>query len=168
MSLKARLGPPARVVLPIAPLIAVGLQLLVFFVLTQRMTGRESGPEDFLPIGTTPLRATDDSNLSPIRVTLRSDAAGNLTQLAVGALNLGNDDAAFERLSREVLKLVQPGSPLTRDVEVEIDADYEVQYQHILRAVSHCTGRIDPQTGELVRYVEKIKFAPPHRPRREL
>ncbi len=167
MSLTQRLSPPARVVLPVAPLIAVGFQLLIFLVLSQRMTDRESRPEEFLPVGAAALRAIDDSNSTPIRVTLRSDAAGNLTQLAVGALNLGNDDAAFERLSQEVLKLAQAGSPLTRDVEVEIDADYEVPYQHILRAVSRCTGRVDPQTGELVRYVEKIKFAPPHRPRRE-
>ncbi len=169
MKFRLRHSAAAKLQLPIVPLMAVGFQLLMFLLLTQRTIRQEAGFEENLPTRVPSRRSADESNPPLIRVSLRSDAAGNLTQLALGSKSLGNDDAAFDRLSREILQLiVQPGNPLTQAVEVEIDADYEVQYQHILRAVSYCTGRVDPQTRQLVRYVEKIKFAPPHRPNREI
>ena len=59
----------------------------------------------------------------------------------------------------------RPGNPLTKDVEVEIDADYETQYKYVVKAISKCTGRYDPGTKQVTRYVEKIKFAPPHKPK---
>ena len=75
-------------------------------------------------------------------------------------------DAAFDRLNREILQIIgRPGNPLTKDVEVEIDADYEVHYSFVVKAISKCTGRMDAQTKQIARYVEKIKFAPPHKPK---
>lgn len=89
-------------------------------------------------------------------------------QLTFGGRNLGNDDAAFDRLNAEVLKvIVKPGNPLTKDIEVEIDADFNVRYEYTIRAVSKCTGRLDPQTKRVVRYIEKIKFKPSKRPEAE-
>ena len=62
----------------------------------------------------------------------------------------------------------RPGTPLARDQEVEIDADYNLDFEYSLRAMSACTGRleIDPETGMpgVVRYIENIKFTPPKRP----
>jgi hypothetical protein len=34
----------------------------------------------------------------------------------------------------------------------------------VIRAISKCTGRLDPQTKQMIRYVEKIKFSPPKQP----
>jgi CheY-like chemotaxis protein len=48
--------------------------------------------------------------------------------------------------------------------EVEIEADYHLNYEYVIRAVSACTGRFDENTQQIVRYVDKIKFAPPQRP----
>jgi hypothetical protein len=31
--------------------------------------------------------------------------------------------------------------------------------------VTECTGRLDPDGRQIARYVEKVKFAPPHKPR---
>ena len=62
----------------------------------------------------------------------------------------------------------RPGTPLAQKQEVEIDADYNLDYQYSLRAMSACTGRmeLDAKTGKpgVVRYVENIKFTPPKRP----
>jgi biopolymer transport protein ExbD len=110
--------------------------------------------------------AVPDVNLPDMKVGLHSDRDGNLTSLTFGAKNLGNDEAAFERLSQEVLAIIgRPGNPLTKDIEVEIDADFECQYRYVVKAISRCTGRFDPQTQKIARYVEKIKFAPPHKPK---
>ena len=50
------------------------------------------------------------------------------------------------------------------NLAVEIDPDFELNYQYVMSAISACTGMVDKQ-GRILRYVEKIKFAPP-RPRR--
>jgi hypothetical protein len=89
-----------------------------------------------------------------------------LTQLTLGSKNLGTDDAAFVCLNQEILRIIgRPGNPLTKDVEVEIDADFETHYHYVVKAISNCTGRLDPQTRQVARFVEKIKFAPPHLPK---
>ncbi len=52
---------------------------------------------------------------------------------------------------------------MTQDLQVEIAADYGLAYQHTLKAVSACTGRLEKTAdGEtkLVRYLEHIKLAP--------
>ena len=87
-------------------------------------------------------------------------------RLTLGSKNLGNDDLAFERLNKEILQIIgRPGNPLTKDIEVEIDADYETQYKYVVKAISKCTGQLDPGSNQVARYVEKIKVAPPHKPK---
>lgn len=69
-------------------------------------------------------------------------------------------------LNGEILKIIgRPGNPLAHDISVTIDADYECQYKYIVKAISRCTGRYDPTTQQVTRYVEKIKFAPAHLPK---
>jgi len=138
--------------------------LLIFFMLNLKIFTPESNYSVNMPISGP--SAQVDQHLPEIKVTLRSDRDGNLTEVALGSKNLGNTDAAFERLNREILAIIgRPGNPLTKEVEVEIDADYETQYKYVVRAISKCTGRFDPESKQIARYVEKIKFAPPHKPK---
>lgn len=161
----SKAAPSSKAEVPMAPMIDIVFQLLIFFMLNLKIIAPEGNFNINMPIGA-PSNQTSEPNLPDIKVGLRSDANGNLTQLTLGQKNLGNDDAAFSRLNSEILKIiVRPGNPLTKDVEVEIDADYELQYKYIIQAVSKCTGRYDPQTKQVVRYIEKIKFAPPHKPK---
>ncbi|MEK6257751.1 MAG: biopolymer transporter ExbD [Planctomycetota bacterium] len=159
---------PSIIRLPLVPLIDVMFLLLMFFVLHLKGISPERQFTVNLPSGP-PSSATatgSAASLPDIKVGLRSDRNGRLTQLTLGSKNLGNDDAAFDRLNREILQLIgRPGHPLTKDVEVEIDADYETHYRFVVKAISKCTGRMDPQTRQIARYVEKIKFAPPHKPK---
>jgi len=155
----------SKVEIPMAPMIDIVFQLLIFFMLNLKIIAPEGNFNINLPI-TAPSNAQQDVNLPDIKVGLRSDRDGNLTQLTLGGNNLGNDNAAFDRLNQEILKIIgRPGNPLTKDIEVEIDSDFECQYKYIVKAISRCTGRFDPQTQKVARYVEKIKFAPPHKPK---
>jgi biopolymer transport protein ExbD len=155
----------SKVEVPMAPMIDIVFQLLIFFMLNLKIIAPEGNFNINLPI-TAPSNAEQDVNLPDIKVGLRSDRDGNLTQLTLGGNNLGNDNAAFDRLNQEILKIIgRPGNPLTKDIEVEIDSDFECQYKYIVKAISRCTGRFDPQTQKVARYVEKIKFAPPHKPK---
>jgi biopolymer transport protein ExbD len=164
MKLVRKESAPTKVEIPMAPMIDIVFQLLIFFMLNLKIVAAEGNFDVNMPLGAP--GQPKDMALPDIKVGLRSDADGNLTQLTIGQRNLGNDDAAFDRLNAEILKIiVRPGNPLTKEIEVEIDADYELHYKYIIRAVSKCTGRLDSQTKQIVRYVEKIKFAPPRKPK---
>lgn len=153
----------SKVEVPMAPMIDIVFQLLIFFMLNLRMMAPEGDFNIHLPqkFGGHP-----DLVPSVIKVGLHSDTEGRLSQLTLGTRDLGNDDDAFERLNRAILQIVgQPGNPGANDVEVELDADYECRYEYTVKAISRCTGRIDPETGQMTRYVEKIKFAQPRKPK---
>lgn len=158
--------PPDKIKLPMAPMIDIVFLLLMFFMLNLKIVAPEGNFNMNLPISAPAQTQKADVNLPDIKVGLRSDREGLLTQLTLGSKNLGNDDAAFDRLNREILQIIgRSGNPLTKDVEVEIDADYETQYRYVVKAISKCTGRMDVQTKQIARYIEKIKFAPPHKPK---
>jgi biopolymer transport protein ExbD len=155
----------SKVDIPMAPMIDIVFQLLIFFMLNLKIIAPEGNFNINLPISA-PAVNQPDVNLPDIKVGLRSDRDGNLTQLTLGGNNLGNNEAAFERLNQEILKIIgRPGNPLTQEIQVELDADFECQYKYVVKAISRCTGRYDPQTDQIARYVEKIKFAPPHKPK---
>ncbi len=155
----------SKVEIPMAPMIDIVFQLLIFFMLNLKIVAPEGNFNINLPISA-PSNAPSDVNLPDIKVGLRSDRDGNLVQLTLGGNNLGNDNAAFDRLNAEILKIIgRPGNPLTKDIEVELDADFECQYKYVVKAISRCTGRFDQKTQSVTRYIEKIKFAPPHKPK---
>jgi hypothetical protein len=88
---------------------------------------------------------------------------GELAQLRMGQINLGSGDAAFKRLNGEILKIIgRPGNPYTEDIEVELDPDWNLQHEYLIKAISAVTGRIEGD--RVVRYIEKVKFAPPRQP----
>ncbi len=165
MKLRNRTTGPSKVEIPMAPLIDIVFLLLIFFMLNLKIVSPEGNFNINMPIGA-PTAAAAEQNLPDIKVSLRSDREGRLTEMTLGSKNLGNDDAAFERLNQEILTIIgRPGNPLTKEVEVEIDADYETQYKYVVKAISKCTGRFDPGSKQIARYVEKIKFSPPHKPK---
>lgn len=154
-------GGLSKVEIPMAPMIDIVFQLLIFFMLNLRISSPEGNFNVNMPIGAPSAPQEDKPIVPDIKVKLQADANGNLIQLRLGDNPLGNDDRAFQRLNSEILKLIgRPGAAMAKDVEVEIDADYDLRYEYIIKAVSNCTGRLDSR-GNVVRYVEKVKFAPP-------
>ncbi len=106
--------------------------------------------------------------IPPISVRLLANTDGTLKDVLYNNKHFGAGDQAFARLNSEVLQTIgRPGSDLTKNIEAEIEADYNLHYRYTIQAVSACTGRMQ-QTADgdlkLVRYIEKIKFAPPKRP----
>lgn len=102
-----------------------------------------------------------------IKVGLHSDKFGKLIQLTLGGMNIGNDDVAFERLNAQILKIiVRPGNPLTKDIGVMIDADFECDYKFVAKAVASCAGGEDPETKEQIPYIKNIKFWVPRDPKK--
>lgn len=156
-------GLPSKVDIPMSPMIDIVFQLLIFFMLNLKIIAPEGNFNVNMPIGQK-VQSDSSEPITDIKVRLQADAAGNLAQLTLGDNPLGNDDRAFEHLNSEILKLIpRPGAAMAQKVEVEIDADYALRYEYVIKAISKCTGRLDSK-GNVIRYVEKIKFAPPKKP----
>ena len=156
----------AKIEAQMTPMIDVVFQLLIFFMLTLKIIPPEGDFSINMPIGA-PSQATTDVQLPDIKVRLIAARNGQLAELRFGQRNLGNDpDVVFQQLNAEILKSIgRPGNPLTKDIEVEIDADYELHYNYTIQTVSACMGRYDPSSERIIRYIEKVKFAPPRPPK---
>lgn len=155
---------PDKIEQQMTPMIDVVFQLLIFFMLTLKIIAPEGDFNINMPIGAPAEQQNDEIVLPDIKVHLVAGPGGGLESVMLGRRNLGNDNQAFDRLNNEILKIIgKPGNPLTKDVEVEIKADYNLQYGYTVQAIGACTGRLDSK-GNLVRYIEKIKFTPPVRP----
>ncbi len=146
-----------------APMIDVVFLLLIFFMLTLKVVAPEGDFSINMPIGA-PAQVDDELQLPPIVVRLKAGANGQLSSLSINNDELGNTDLAFEQLNRRILDLIgHPGSVHSKDMEVEIDADYGLHYRYTVAAISACTGTVNAD-GQPVKYIEKINFAQPKSP----
>ena len=156
---------PLRLMLPLASWIGVMLLLMGLAVFSLPTTMTVADAAQHLPTDP-PLMQAGSGRVSKIPVRLRSDLQGNLTEIMVGQYSVGHDAAAFDRLNAQLLRMLgRSGNPLPLPVEIEIDSDYELRYEYVIRAVAACSGHVDPQSKQLVRFAERIHFTPPHRPK---
>lgn len=157
-------GEAERIETQMAPMIDIVFLLLIFFMLTLKILAPEGDFNINMPIAQAAQPDESPINLD-IKVRLLANDDGTLKQVVLGNRPLGNDEMVFDRLNNEIIGMVgRPGSRMSDDIEVEIDADYNLHYGYAIQAVSACTGRIDPVTKQPVRYVETIKFSKINRP----
>jgi biopolymer transport protein ExbD len=157
-------GEVEKIEVQMAPMIDVVFLLLIFFMLTLKILAPEGDFNINMPIGQAQAEEDSEPQLD-IKVRLLANPDGTLKQVALGQRSLGNDEQVFDRLNAEIAAMVGQGAAgFSDDIEVEIDADYGLHYSNVIQAVSACTGKIDPQTGEPITLVEKIKFAKPRSP----
>jgi biopolymer transport protein ExbD len=163
MKLKKGSAGPHKVAIDMTPMIDCVFQLIIFFMLTLKIRADEGDFNINMPIG---MSQGEPSPIPDIKVRLEANPNGSLRSVALGRRILGNDDRAFAQLNHEIRSIIgKPGSAFTKEVEVELDPDYELHYQFVVSAISACTGTVDPKSKQVVRFVEKIKFAPPRTPR---
>ncbi|NQV27896.1 MAG: biopolymer transporter ExbD [Rhodopirellula sp.] len=143
-------------------MIDIVFQLLIFFMLTLRIVEPEGDFNVNMPANGAPTDSNEPPPFPDIKVKLKANPDGTLAGLFFGQRNLGIGPGAFEQLNIEILKVIgRPGDPITKDMAVEIDADYQLHFSNVINAVGACSGRIDKRSGNVVKYIEKIKFKPP-------
>lgn len=134
--------------------------LLIFFMLTLKIVEPEGNFNANMPSNSITCFGEDNA-MPDLSVRLRANPDGTLSGVFFGQRNLGTGPVAFEQLNTEILKVIgRPGDPITKDLAVEIDADYQLHFSNVINAVGACTGRIDKRRGKVVKYIEKIKFKP--------
>lgn len=150
-----------KIEMQMSAMIDIVFQLLIFFTMTLRIVAPEGDFNINMPLGAS---APDPDRPPPqeMRVRLEANPDGSLRQLSIGERGLGNQPQAFEALSEEIRAWVAASGQLADELEVELVPDYNIDFRHTIRAYSACRGRF--VNGNLVTYVEKIKFAPIQRP----
>ncbi len=153
-----------KVELQMTPMIDIVFQLIAFFVMTLKITTLEGDFNVKMPLAA-PVAGPSTELLPPIKVRLTADPAGELTGIRLGERPV----ASFLALNQELRALVGgqtgPGT-LADSAEVELDCDYQLRYAYVIDAISAVSGFVAESGGErqIVRLIEKIKFAPPRQP----
>ncbi|ASV76009.1 hypothetical protein THTE_3407 [Thermogutta terrifontis] len=149
-----------KIELMMTPMIDVVFQLLTFFIMTFKITAPEGDFFIKMPQAAPSAGVPSDLQLPPIKVRMTAGAGGELAGLFLAERRL----SSFAELRDQVRALVgdASGPGGAGDAEVELDCDYDLRYEYVIRAITAVSGYIGPD-GQIVRMVEKIKFAPPHK-----
>ncbi len=151
-----------QIELQMTPMIDIVFQLLVFFIMTFKIVPQEGDFNIRMPLAA-PSQASTPESFLPLRVRLTQNPDGTLGGISV------NEQAFrdFTELREYVISyLSDAGGPeeARDEVEVEIDADYGLHYEYVVRTITAVYGYRDKATGRIVKLVGKIKFAPPDQP----
>ena len=72
---------------------------------------------------------------------------------------------SFDKLRANVIGLIGTSTPMEVEAgkgpEIEIDTDYNLRYEYVIRAITAVSGYKDGD--QVVKLIEKIKFAKPRR-----
>jgi len=141
--------------IPMTSMIDIVFLLLVFFVMTFKISAQEGDFNVKMPLQDS--GAPADNTQLPLKLRLKADADGNLSEIVL------NDSQSFgtnwDQLRGYVVQLVGDEQGPTGDAgpEVEIDLDYNLHYAHVIEAITAVTGY--RSGNDIVRLIDRIKFA---------
>ncbi|GAB6165386.1 biopolymer transporter ExbD [Thermostilla marina] len=145
--------------LEMTPMIDVVFQLLTFFLMTFKIVAPEGDFFIKMPVAAPSPGVPSDVPIPPIKVRMTADSQGQLAGLYLAEAKLGS----FAELQQRVRGIVgdDPGPGVLESTEVELDCDYDLRYEYVMQAITAVSGYIEG--NRVVKLVEKVKFAPPHR-----
>ncbi len=140
-------------------MIDVVFLLLIFFVMTFKIVELEGDFSVRMPLAGSDSMTMDPTDL-PLKLRLQADENGKLTTMSLNEINLGTD---FDQLRANVVELIGTTAPIEGEdgPEIEIDTDYNLRYEYVIRSITAVSGY--KQGNEVVKLIEKIKFAKPRR-----
>ncbi len=153
--------PKQEIKLEMTSMIDVVFQLLTFFIMTFKIVSQEGDFNIKMPLAAPSQGAIDEQLIPPIKVRLQAGSGGELVAIAMNQRAVSN----MQQLHEEIISLVGSDSPGGAEgAEVEFDCDYNLRYEHVIEAITAVSGYRDRATGEVVKLIEKVKFAPPRSP----
>lgn len=149
----------AKIPIDMTPMIDIVFQLLTFFIMTLKIAAQEGDFNIKMPLSA-PRAGVPDSQVPPIKLRLVSGTDGSCQDIIMNDRSFGAD--GWQALHQEVAGLVREGS-LDASAEVELNCDYNLKYENVIRAITAVSGQRQPN-GDIIKLIEKIKFAPPKEP----
>jgi biopolymer transport protein ExbD len=142
------------------PMIDIVFQLNIFFLFTFKIILPEGDFNIRMPSAAA-ARAIEMSETLPMTLVMKAGPNGELADLQLAGRSFGNERNAFVGLRQQIRGMVDDagGPGKASDLEVEIDADYDLNYEHVMRAITAITGYVE--YGETHKLIERVKFTPP-------
>ncbi len=149
-----------KIELQMTPMIDIVFQLNIFFLFTFKIILPEGDFNIRMPSAAA-ARAMEMSETLPMTLVMRAGPDGELAELRLAGRSFGNGRYAFLKLHQQIRAMVNDaGGPGTAsDLEIEVDADYDLNYENVMKAITAITGFIE--NGEPHKLIERIKFTPP-------
>lgn len=147
-----------KIELMMTPMIDIVFQLLTFFIMSFKIASPEGDFFIKMPLAAPSAGVPSDVQLPPIKVRMTAGPGGELVGLYLAERQLTNFAELRNQVRAVVADSAGPGS--ASDAEVELDCDYDLRYEYVIRAITAVSGYVAPD-GQIVRMVEKIRFAPP-------
>lgn len=149
-----------KIELQMTAMIDIVFQLLIFFIMTFKIVLPEGDFNIRMPLAAENTAAQPDETPT-LNLRMRAGDDGSLAKVSLGDLSFGAERDTFARLHAHIRGLVDDtGGPGTAsDQEVEIDADYDLRYEYVIRAITALSGYIE--NGQRYALIERIRFAKP-------
>ncbi len=149
-----------KIEMQMTPMIDIVFQLNIFFLFTFKIVLPEGDFNIRMPSAAA-ARTMDISESIPTPLVMKADEEGRLTDMRLGGRSFGNAPDAFLRLHQQIRGMVNDaGGPGTAtELEIELDCDYNLNYEHVMRAITAITGYIE--NGQPHKLIERVKFTPP-------
>jgi biopolymer transport protein ExbD len=161
MRIRHRTTSADKIELQMTPMIDVVFQFNIYFLFTFKIVMLEGDFNIHMP-STAAARAIEMTEALPMTLVMRAGPEGQLAELRLAGRAFGNGPDAFPRLRQQIRSAVNAagGPEKATDLEVEIDADYNLNYQYVIDAMTHITGYID-ENGQPQDLIKRVKFTPP-------
>jgi biopolymer transport protein ExbD len=149
-----------KIELQMTPMIDIVFQLNIFFLFTFKIILPEGDFNIRMPSAAA-ARSIEMSETLPLLLVMRAGPNGELTEMRLSGRSFGTERGAFAGLHQHIRSLVDDaGGPGTAsELEIELDCDYDLNYEHVVRAITAITGYIE--NGQPHKLIERIKFTPP-------
>ncbi len=149
-----------KIDMQMTPMIDIVFQLQIFFLFSFKIVLPEGDFNIRMPSAAA-ARTMEISESIPTPLVMKADADGRLADMRLGGRSFGNGPDAFLKLHSQIRGMVDDaGGPGTADdLEVELDCDYNLNYEHVMRAITAITGYIE--NGQPHKLIERVKFTPP-------
>ncbi len=158
--------------LQMTPMIDIVFQLLVFFIMTYKVTAMEGDYNIIMPSASSEPTMTTDilDDVLQVKLVAGPDRYLETMNVTFGAQDKtfqGTDSPdkatrqpAFDALHQFVLGAVGSGSadPTTAtEIEAELEIDYDLRYEDTVSAIEAISG-YKADDGQIIKLIEKIKF----------
>ncbi len=157
MALKIKRSGGDKIAIDMTPMIDIVFQLLSFFIFTLKINAAEGDFNIKMPLAAPRAGTPDPNQLPPMKLRMRANGDGSIADVVLNDRSFGTD--GWDALRNHIAGIVGDGS-LAESAEVELDCDYNLDYENVIKAITAVSGRRDG-AGNIVKLVEKIKFSPP-------
>jgi biopolymer transport protein ExbD len=152
-----------KIELQMTPMIDIVFQLNIFFLFTFKIVLPEGDFNVRMPSAAA-ARAIEMSEALPMTLVMKAAPDGRLAELRLAGRSFGNGPDAFLRLRGQIQEAVRAagGPDKASELEVEIDADYNLNYDYVIRAMEAVVGYVD-ENDQIRDLIKRVKFTPPKR-----